>query len=86
MDDVGIDRTKPHPDLFLLALDQLEVRRNEAIVFEDSPNGVRAARSAGIYVVAVPNTVTSQLSIEKANLVLSSLADLPLHELLNTVQ
>ena len=85
-DDVGIDRTKPHPDLFLLALNQLEVRRNEAIVFEDSPNGVRAARSAGIYVVAVPNTVTSQLSIEKANLVLSSLADLPLHELLNTVQ
>ena len=85
-DDVAPGRTKPNPDLFLLGLDWLRVRRNEAIVFEDSPNGVRAARSAGIFVVAVPNSVTTQLSIEHANLTLSSLADLPLHDLLNKVQ
>ena len=85
-DDVAIGRTKPNSDLFLLALSQLNVRKNEAIVFEDSPNGVRAAASAGIFVVAVPNSVTSQLSIENANLILSSLADLPLRELLNKVQ
>ena len=85
-DEVGVDRTKPNPDLFLLALDQLQVRANEAIVFEDSPNGVRAARSAGIFVVAVPNSVTSQLSIENANLTLSSLTDLSLSELLNKVK
>jgi HAD superfamily hydrolase (TIGR01509 family) len=85
-DDVGPGRTKPNPDLFLLALDRLQVRANEAIVFEDSPNGVRAARSAGIFVVAVPNTVTSQLSIENANLTLRSLTDLSLHELLNKVK
>lgn len=85
-DDVGAGRTKPHPDLFLLALDQLQVRKNEAIVFEDSPNGVRAARAAGIFVVAVPNQVTSLLSIENANLRLRSLSDLSLSELLNKVQ
>jgi len=85
-DDVGPGRTKPNPDLFLLALDRLRVRANEAIVFEDSPNGVRAARSAGIFVVAVPNTVTSQLSIEDADLTLASLTDLSLHELLNKVK
>lgn len=85
-DDVGAGRTKPNPDLFLMALDQLKVRKNEAIVFEDSPNGVRAARSAGIFVVAVPNPVTSLLSIENANLTLRSLADLPLTELLNKVK
>ncbi|HEY3475009.1 MAG TPA: HAD-IA family hydrolase, partial [Anaerolineales bacterium] len=85
-DDVGIGRTKPYPDLFLLALERLKVRANEAIVFEDSPNGVRAAKSARIFVVAVPNAVTSMLSIENANLTLRSLEDLPLHELLNKVQ
>jgi HAD superfamily hydrolase (TIGR01509 family) len=85
-DDVGPGRTKPNPDLFLLALDRLQVRANEAIVFEDSPNGVQAARSAGIFVVAVPNTVTSQLSIENASLTLRSLTDLSLHDLLNKVQ
>ena len=85
-DDVGAGRTKPNPDLFLLALDRLQVRKNEAIVFEDSPNGVQAAKSAGIFVVAVPNSVTSQLAIENANLILSSLADLSLPDLLNKVK
>jgi HAD superfamily hydrolase (TIGR01509 family) len=85
-DDVRAGRTKPHPDLFLLAIDRLNVLREEAIVFEDSPNGVRAARTAGIFVVAVPNSVTSQLSMENPNLILSSLTDLSLHDLLNKVQ
>lgn len=85
-DEVGIGKTKPNPDLFLLALDQLQVQKNEAIVFEDSPNGVKAARLAGIFVVAVPNPVTSLLSIENANLTLTSLTDLSLQELLNKVK
>lgn len=85
-DDVAPGRTKPNPDLFLLALDRLEVRNDEAIVFEDSPNGVKAARSAGIFVVAVPNQVTSLLSIENANLTLTALSDLSLAGLLDKVQ
>jgi HAD superfamily hydrolase (TIGR01509 family) len=85
-DDVSPGRTKPNPDLFLLALDRLQVRANEAIVFEDSPNGIRAARSAGIFVVAVPNAVTSQLSMENANLTLRSLTDLSLAALLDKVK
>ena len=85
-DDIAAGRTKPYPDLFLLALDQLQVRKDEAIVFEDSPNGVQAAKSAGIFVVAVPNPVTSRLSIENANLTLTSLTDLSLPELLNKVK
>ena len=85
-DDVPPGRTKPNPDLFLLALERLEVRKDEAIVFEDSPNGVKAAHSAGIFVVAVPNPITSLLTIENANLTIPSLADLPLPELLTKVQ
>jgi HAD superfamily hydrolase (TIGR01509 family) len=85
-DDIAPGRTKPNPDLFLLALDQLQVQKDEAIVFEDSPNGVKAAHSAGIFVVAVPNPVTSLLSIENANLTLTSLSDLSLHDLLNKVK
>jgi HAD superfamily hydrolase (TIGR01509 family) len=85
-DDVAAGRTKPNPDLFLLALNRLGARKDEAIVFEDSPNGVKAARAAGIFVVAVPNPTTALLSIEGADLILNSLADLPLHELLNKVR
>jgi len=85
-DDVGVGRTKPNPDLFLLALKRLQVQKEAAIVFEDSPNGVLAANRAGIYVVAIPNAVTALLVIEGANLILRSLSELPLIALLDKVQ
>ena len=85
-DEVGVGRTKPNPDLFLLALNQLQVQKDEALVFEDSPNGVKAANQAGIFVVAVPNPVTSLLKIDGANLTIPSLADLSLPELLGKVK
>jgi HAD superfamily hydrolase (TIGR01509 family) len=85
-DDVAPGRTKPNPDLFLLALDQLKVKKAAAVVFEDSPNGVRAAKRAGIFVVAVPNQLTSRLKIEGADLTLNSFSDLSLPELLGKVQ
>jgi HAD superfamily hydrolase (TIGR01509 family) len=85
-DDVGVGRTKPNPDLFLLALDQLQVGKEAAVVFEDSPNGVLAAKRAGIFVVAVPNPVTSLLNLEGANLILHSLSELPLIALLDKVK
>jgi putative acetyltransferase len=73
---------KPDPDLFLAALKALQLPAGETLVFEDSPNGVLAARRAGIRVVAVPNPITAQAAIEGASLVLGSLADLPLEDLL----
>lgn len=84
-DDVGAGRTKPNPDLFLTALDRLNVEKDTAVVFEDSPNGVKAANRAGIYVVAVPNPVTSLLSLEGANRIVRSLAELTLSELSDLV-
>jgi HAD superfamily hydrolase (TIGR01509 family) len=75
-------RAKPRPDLYLEALDRLELEPHEAIAFEDSPNGVSAAKAAGTYCVAVPNPITATLALDHADLVLESFADLPLPELL----
>jgi HAD superfamily hydrolase (TIGR01509 family) len=80
-DDVR--RTKPDPELYLTVLQQLGVRAAEAIALEDSPNGILAARRAGIYCVAVPNPITRQLDLSQADLILTSLAELPLQQLLN---
>lgn len=77
-----VERTKPDPALFLAALDALGARPEEAIVLEDSPNGVLAAKRAGIFCVAVPNPLTRQLALDHADLRLDSLADLPLETLL----
>jgi len=75
-------RAKPRPDLYLEALELLGVQASEAIAFEDSPNGVRAARAAGIFCVAVPNEVTRDLELDEADVLVHSLAELPPVELL----
>ena len=78
----NVKRIKPEPDLFLAALEALEIRADEALVFEDSPNGILAARWAGIRVVAVPNPITVHAPVEGADLLLASLAAMPLEALL----
>ena len=72
-DDVAL--TKPAPDLFLLAQTKLNVSADRAVIFEDSPNGVRAANAAKIPVVVVPNPVTEQLTFSGEYLRLSSLQE-----------
>lgn len=80
-DDVAVGRTKPHPDIYLKVLEKLQVNSNEAVVFEDSPNGVVASRTAGIFVVAVPNGLTSKLNVS-GDLTVSSLAEVSLQMLM----
>jgi putative hydrolase of the HAD superfamily len=71
-------RAKPRPDLYLDALERLGVEAAEAIAFEDSPNGVAAAKAAGIYTVAVPNAVTGTFDLSAADRVVESLVDFEL--------
>jgi HAD superfamily hydrolase (TIGR01509 family) len=76
-------RLKPHPDLFLAALTALQVRPEAAVALEDSPNGVRAAQAAGMRVVGVPNAITARLGPLPAEIVLDSLSQLSLPQLLD---
>jgi len=70
-DDVA--RVKPAPDLFLLAAERLKVPPEACLVFEDSPNGVRAAHAAGMPVVAVPRGLTKSLALPHPTLTIESL-------------
>jgi len=79
-DDVA--HAKPEPDLYVAVLDCLRVAADEAIAIEDSPNGVAAAKRAGLRCVAIPNSITAHLDLSQADLVLNSLADLSMAELL----
>lgn len=77
-----VEAAKPDPALYLLTLEALGIQPHEALALEDSPNGVLAARRAGIFCVAVPNAMTRTLNFDHASYRLNSLADLPLTELL----
>jgi HAD superfamily hydrolase (TIGR01509 family) len=76
---------KPDPALYLSALNGLEVQASEAFALEDSPLGIRSAKAAGLYCVAVPNVLTSRLDLSQADFQLNSLAELPLEELLDWI-
>jgi HAD superfamily hydrolase (TIGR01509 family) len=83
--DGDTERCKPSPALYLEALELLGVEAGEAIAIEDSPNGIAAARAAGIYCVGFPNDVTNALDLSAADLVVGSLEALPLPDLLARV-
>ena len=68
---------KPAPDLFLSAATALGVAPADCVVIEDSPNGLRAAASAGMRVVAAPIPPLAALELPPHTLRLNTLADLP---------
>lgn len=55
---------KPAPDVYLLALRQLDLSVEHCLALEDSPNGVRAAHAAGLRVVMVPDMIAPTPELE----------------------
>lgn len=74
---------KPDPALFNKAIAEVGVSSEEAIAFEDSPNGISAAQNAGIFCIAIPNFISRQLDTSHADLILNSLDDVTVDELIN---
>jgi HAD superfamily hydrolase (TIGR01509 family) len=71
----GSLRAKPAPDTYLEACARLGVEPAAALAVEDSPNGIAAAKAAGLWCVAVPHELTETLDLDAADLRLASLAD-----------
>lgn len=54
------ERSKPDPDCYLKAAERLGVKKDECIVFEDSFNGLRSGRAAGMKVVGLATTNSAE--------------------------
>lgn len=50
-----VDRGKPYPDVYLYACKYMRFRPGQCMAIEDSPNGVKAAHTAGCYTVMIPD-------------------------------
>lgn len=81
--DGDVALAKPNPQLYERALGDLGVGPSRAVAIEDSTHGVVAAKAAGIFCVACPNEVTERLDLSAADVLVRSLEDLPLEELLD---
>lgn len=74
--------TKPYPDPYLKALEKLDVDADQVVAFEDSLNGMLAARAAGIFCVIVPGELTQYMTFGQVDLRLTSLTELVLEDIL----
>jgi HAD hydrolase, family IA, variant 3 len=75
-----VSRIKPDPEVYHLALETLGVRADEALVFEDSLPGLRAAHAAGIQTVVVRDPWSEAdraRLLEEADAHVDSLCDAP---------
>ncbi|MDX1915613.1 MAG: HAD family phosphatase [Methylophilus sp.] len=71
-----VERGKPNPDIYLLAIQKLGLKAEACIAFEDSENGARAAIAAGLKVVVVPDLKQpSDYVRENCHQVIASLED-----------
>ncbi len=66
---------KPAPDIYQLALHRLALTADQAVAFEDSFNGLRAATAAGLWTVVTPTLWTDSGDFSAAGLVLPRLGD-----------
>ena len=66
VDGNDVTRSKPAPDIFLLAAERLGVHPSECIVIEDAHSGILAAKDAGMFAFAISDAITSKLADYKA--------------------
>jgi beta-phosphoglucomutase-like phosphatase (HAD superfamily) len=72
---------KPAPDIYRLVLSSLRLPSEACVAFEDSLNGLRAAKAAGLATVVTPSRWTAEEDFNGADLVLPSLEGLELARL-----
>ncbi|HKK27386.1 MAG TPA: HAD family phosphatase [Gemmatimonadota bacterium] len=72
-----VEREKPHPEPYLLALEALGLEPGSAVVLEDTPTGVVAGRAAGLPVVAVRHAWNGPFDLSAAAAILPGLDDVP---------
>lgn len=71
-----VEHSKPCPDIYLMACQSLGVDPAQAMAIEDSPNGIRAARSAGMLPVMVPDLIAPDQEMrEKSALICRDLLE-----------
>lgn len=73
--------TKPHPDLYRLALNKLNLDHKEVVALEDSLHGIHAARQAGIFTIAIPANLTLNLDFSVADITVPNASAISLDDI-----
>ena len=80
IDGSRVSKSKPNPQIFLKAAEELNARPEDCVVFEDSIAGIKAANAAGMKVVGITTGNTAD-KLQPSDLVITDYTDLDLHKL-----
>lgn len=77
-----VKRSKPDPEIFLLAASRLNVRPERCLVFEDAPHGARGALAAGMQCVRVMTETTRRMTFPETSFVIETFRGLDIERIL----
>ena len=72
----SVGNGKPHPDIYIHTAETLGVTPAECVAIEDSINGLRSAKGAGMYCIAIPDKRLTAEQFRSADVILGSLEEL----------
>ncbi|MEO0292787.1 MAG: HAD family phosphatase [candidate division WOR-3 bacterium] len=78
-----LKRSKPAPDIFLKAAERLKVEPANCVVIEDSENGVKAAKAAGMKCIGFKNPNSGNQNLKKADFIIEKYSSLKMSSLRN---
>ncbi|WP_143317663.1 HAD family phosphatase [Clostridium sp. HBUAS56017] len=74
-----VEKSKPHPEIFLKAAQLLGVESKKCVVIEDSANGIKAANNAGMKSIGFLNTHSGKQNLENADIIIREFPQKSLH-------
>ncbi len=77
-----VTNVKPDPEIFRLAVESLGLKPDQCVAFEDSLNGIKSAKAAGLYCIAIPNDITRSMPLDLADRIVASFNDLRIEDVL----
>jgi len=79
----NVENGKPAPDLFLKISEELEIKPENILVIEDSHNGVKAAKKAGMNCIGFSNNNSGNQDLSIADLIIEDFSKLTLEQIKN---
>jgi len=80
-----LEKSKPHPEIFIKAAEFTGFKKSECMVIEDSTNGIKAAHSAGIFCTGFKSKHSSGQDYTLANKVVSSFEEISYSKIVNII-
>lgn len=74
----SVRNNKPHPEPFLTGAEKLNVDPKNCIVIENAPLGIQAAKTAGMFCVAVQTTIKDKNVLKEADLIIENISEFPI--------